>query len=277
MWHETTVHAAGQDENDDLVSSRQTGVQIIRPPTTLRDPRIKAVSNICSTIQDAVCRQDHPVFHLSKKNPMAVSFLSRAADHQYRRVGSVTFKDVLDNTTKRRGPLPWKTRMELALKLASSFLQFLRTPWMQTHWYANKVHFLRTDGQSAQPDLSRPYLLTVFDPSHSTTSTSPTQTPVKTDLIELGILLLEIWHEQTLEEHFSDPATTTPSNYRHFQALQWLDDVQNPLPDLYHRAVSHCVVQIYTTEMRALEWDDTLFWKAVCENVIDPLSKVAKI
>ena len=90
-------------------------------------------------------------------------------------------------------------------------------------------------------------------------------------------MLLEIWHETTLEERFSLPAQPMDRHSRLAWALEWLDDANNPLPDLYHKAVSHCVTGVMDGGSRLPEWDDMKLWKGVCEGVIEPLSKIPKI
>jgi len=69
-------------------------------------------------------------------------------------------------------------------------------------------------------------------------------------------MLLEIWHETTLEERFFLPVQPPSHHDRLAWALEWLDDANNPLPDLYHKAVNRCVTRVMDGSSRLPEWDD---------------------
>jgi hypothetical protein len=76
---------------------------------------------------------------------------------------------------------------------------------------------------------------------------------LKEALLELGITLLEIWHEATLEERCFLPTQPMSHHDRQAWVLKWLDDANNPLPDLYHKAVSHCITGVIDGGSRLLE------------------------
>lgn len=191
---------------------------------------------------------------------------------------STTIQEIFQarhNQNSPSSPLPWKWRMVLALKIASSFLQFIRTPWVQPSWSASNIHIPYAAG-SHELDLSRPFLSADF--GRNSSPRAPRQVQVKEDLLELGILLLEIWHENNLEIQFVQQLSTGNVSFvRRVCALEWLDDLRNPLPDIYYRAACHCVSGHLAPDLRASEWDHPDLWKSVCENIIDPLSKVAQI
>lgn len=75
-------------------------------------------------------------------------------------------------------------------------------------------------------------------------------------LLELGILLLEIWHKTTLEARFGLEHAPTAYYDRMARGLEWLDDVDEPLPDLYDKAVAHCLRVNVSGGTRLLHWDD---------------------
>jgi len=175
--------------------------------------------------------------------------------------------------------------MVLALKLPSSFLQLLQTQWIAPRFSADTVHFL-LQPTDQKPDVSRPFVSLSFESFSSSgrSSQAPSSKEanvakvVKEALLELGIMLLEIWHEMTLEERFALPAELTMNQYiRQAWMLEWLDDVNNPPPDLYHKAVSHCVARVTDVRPGLPQWSDMKLWKAVCEGVVEPLSKISNI
>jgi hypothetical protein len=114
------------------------------------------------------------------------------------------------------------------------------------------------------------HLYLSFDPE---TWSYRQQVEPKVVLLELGILLLEIWHEMTLETRFS--LTEVITNYYNRQKLasEWFDDMSNPLSDLYDKAVSHCIFRTVGGKSRLSDWEDVEFWRGVCGDVIEPLLK----
>jgi hypothetical protein len=110
----------------------------------------------------------------------------------------------------RSGPiLPWKHRMLLALTLLPTPLQLLQTQWLENVWSKEAIYFLIRQQQGAAKDyispanvdVSRPFISLSFNPA--TQNHCQQQIQPKVVLRELGILLLEIWREMTLETRFS--------------------------------------------------------------------------
>jgi len=89
-------------------------------------------------------------------------------------------------------------------------------------------------------------------------------------------LLLEIWHGTTLETQFSLKEALGGYYERLALALRWLDDMKDPLLELYDKAASHCIRGMIGGETRFREWEDLEFWGAVCGDIIEPLSKNCK-
>ena len=98
----------------------------------------------------------------------------------------------------------------------------------------------------------------------------------KVALLELGILLLEIWHKTTLEARFGLKEAPRAYYDRIGHTLEWLDDVDEPLPDLYDKAVAHCLRVNISGDTRFLDWEDTKLWNVICGDIITPLVKICK-
>ena len=98
----------------------------------------------------------------------------------------------------------------------------------------------------------------------------------KVALLELGILLLEIWHKTTLEARFGLEKAPTAYYDRMARAVEWLDDVDEPLPDLYDKAVAHCLRVNISGDTRYLDWEATKLWSVICGDIIAPLAKICK-
>jgi hypothetical protein len=283
LWHESTVQVLDEDEGlteavDTTLPSHPTPIRFITPVQRPRlSPAVGAITDICSAIGLAECSKKHIVFVLAEGQPMAMLHPPGKAFVPCELTKTITLKDLLSPNSNhpRYGPLlAWKFRMMLALNLASSLLQLLQTRWLQSAWSKEVIYFpLQHNTQHV--DVSRPFVPHSFDPALKTLPPGPGAEP-KEALLELGIMLLEIWHEITLESRFS--LTEPPASHylRLSLALEWLDDAANPLPDLYDKAVNHCVRRFIGGDSRLSKWDDMKLWKGICEDVIEPLSKNCK-
>jgi hypothetical protein len=139
---------------------------------------------------------------------------------------------------------------------------------VQPSWSARNIHIPFTAG-SHELDLRRPFLSADF--SRNSSPPVNRQAQVREDLLELGILLLEIWHENNLETQFAQQLSTSHVSFMtRACAHQWVDDLQNPLPDLYYRAASHCVSDLVTPDPRASEWDHPDLWKSDIDTHLHP-------
>lgn len=109
------------------------------------------------------------------------------------------------------------------------------------------------EANGASPvDFDRPFASVTFEDGNAKTVPQQNVDP-KVVLLELGILLLEIWHEKTLETQFSLRETPVKYHDRLALALQLLDDISDPLLDLYARAVSDCMTGIVSGRFRFQE------------------------
>jgi hypothetical protein len=124
-------------------------------------------------------------------------------------------------------------------------------------------------------------------PRHPTKINNPTQTTAidaKQTLHELGILLLEIWHQEPFESRLPSSIVTATGNdarpltsgsyyQRLAAAIEWLDDTTDPIPEQYDRAASLCIRGVIGGDSRLADWDDMAFWTAMCADVIEPLQR----
>lgn len=235
MWHEAVVRVLmdHSDDNPDPLHGgqpiRSPQVMLIIPENTSKKSNVTFVDDICAAIEAARCDNERVEF----------------------------VRDAL---------LPLKLRMLLALRLASNLLQLLQTQWLRNAWSKDNIYFLlrpiadATGGSQDQLyiDFSRPFVSLVFDGNDGSAAPQKNVEP-KIALLELGILLLEIWHERTLETKFS--LKEAPSGYyeRLLLASRWLDETDDPLLTLYDKATSHCIRGMIGGETRLRTWEDIKF------------------
>jgi hypothetical protein len=201
-----------------------------------------------------------------------------ANPHRQLQQGTTDAISLAEILQAEKAALPWKFRMLLALRLASSLLQLLQTQWLGHAWSKDVVFFLvrpttqQADRAQAQVNLNRPFVMCRFGGAQQVErSIEP-----KVALLELGILLLEVWHKTTLEARFGLREAPTAYYDRMGRAVEWLDDADEPLPDLYDQAVEHCLNVNISGDMRFLDWEDSKLWSVICGDIIEPLSKICK-
>ncbi len=235
-------------------------------------PAITSIASICAAIKEAGGSQRRISFALVGKQPSIGTIsdeTSLANQLQEEPNDAISLKEILQ---AEGTPLPWKFRMLLALRLASSLLQLLQTSWLDRAWSKDVVFFLARPGTQVQIFLNRPFVRCTFGGMR----TASRSIEPKVALLELGILLLEIWHKTTLEKRFGLEKAPTAYYDRMARAVEWLDDVDEPLPDLYDKAVAHCLRVNISGDTRFLDWEDTKLWSVICGDIIAPLAKICK-
>lgn len=285
VFYETAVQVFGEDDGDensnlsvDNLSRPQSRADTLvrlsfvapRTPSPSRPP-IASVASICAAIKEAGGSKRHISFAIVGKHPIGSISNGAPPSHQLqeRMNDPVSLKEIL----QAEGiSFHLKDRMLLALRLASSLLQLLQTRWLDCPWSKDVVLFMVRPGAQPQVLLDRPFVRCRFD------GTRPVSGGVepKVALLELGILLLEIWHKKTMEGRFGPEKALTAYYDRMARAAEWLNDVDNPLQDLYDKAVAHCLRVNISGETRFLDWEDTRLWKVICGDIIEPLAKICK-
>ena len=283
-WHEATIKVsrelAAEDSTPfDEPSVRQdTQVTLSLPESASTRPAGPFVKDICGVLA-SIERDKKQVTLVLSKNHRINTIISKdetltSCDHAEK----VPLKALLCDTglIPRRENFPLKPRMMLALELASNLLQLSRTPWLQTPWSKDQIFFLRRPSAAGHRyEFTRPFISFTFNSNLAGTQTQQHIEP-KVAFLELGILLLEIWNTETLETHFPEQQTPIKYYQRLALATKWLDDINNPPPELYDKAVSHCIRGVIGGETRFRDWEDTKFWGAVCQDIIRPLHEICK-
>ena len=168
-------------------------------------------------------------------------------------------------------------RMTLSFNIASSLLQLCSTAWMAESLSKQNIFFWRlklrpmAGGEVLHVDTGHPFIIKKF-------STTPTacrihRSDARNQLLNLGILLLEIGHERSFESWTSAHGFTLTEAYgsRYDAASAWLDDSTGTLLSSYVDAAARCIECTFQTRSAIPGWEDLDFRKSVCELVIKPL------
>jgi hypothetical protein len=294
--HETEIEVLkvswedGKKSSETARSPRHSRIRIQDPLPSYEETGLPSnftiMDGICNAIDAVTTKRIHVSFPLAETRQMGVIALDKTTAISNHTCDRISLRELLVPGKDGAIFLPLKLRMLLALQLASNLLQLLQTQWLQNPWSKDLVYFQKskpgTSTGSGKAKLARPFVALEFCSIHhseridspldmSTASVSSVEPKVA--LLELGILLLEIWHEETLETHFE--LDNPPSGYyeRLPLAFQWLDDMSDPLPDLYDHAASRCIRGVIGGQSHYAGWNDMAFWVAICGDIIEPLSK----
>ena len=281
-WHEATVKVSRELAHGDPTSSdepfiyQNTQVALALPERPSTRSPVPFVEDICDVLGSISRDQKKIGLVLSDNQKMGMVVSKDDPLTPCDQAEKLFLKFLCENASIFQLVIfPLKPRMMLALRLASNLLQLCRTPWLQTPWSKENIFFLRRPSVAGnQYDFTRPFISLTFN-DHISNAQIQRIDP-KVAFLELGILLLEIWNTQTLEMHFPEKQNPLEYYQRLALAIEWLDDMSNPLPELYDKAVSHCIRGIVCREARFWDWEDIKFCSAVCQNVIEPLHEICK-
>jgi hypothetical protein len=124
----------------------------------------------------------------------------------------------IGKTANGKALLPRRRRLAIAVTLANSMLQLHTGPWLPEAWGKRDIHFLQ--GRDGYIHTEHPFLKGVFDSNETARTDSGDEQLRKTttracssSLLLLGILILELWFNETIESQpfrngFQDPMAT---------------------------------------------------------------------
>ncbi|RYP55195.1 hypothetical protein DL768_000189 [Monosporascus sp. mg162] len=291
VLHELPIQVLKKDEHDtsaDLESApsrvRLVVPKVMRPEEVTSAPNkagLTLVEDFCATIAAAKYGNQPVAFVLSGSSQMGTIVTGEETILSQDRANRITLKAILSDSAS----IPYgvgfslRLRMLLALRLVSSLLQLSQTRWLGHAWSKETVYFLlRPTSEEAKPsvDFSRAFVSAPIDGPEPGAAAHGMDTEPKVVLLELGILLLEIWHQTTLEARFHLDEAPTGYYLRLARAVEWLEDSDNPPPYLYETAASYCIRGMLGAEARLTSWDANEFWNGVCKDIIEPLLKNCK-
>jgi hypothetical protein len=187
----------------------------------------------------------------------------------------VPLERVLSNSCR----LSLKQSTKLALNLASSLIQLHSTNWRHSNWNKTVIEFFQSRYPISITYLEQPLLSKVFDRSTINSAISANSSiTAREDLLDLGILLLEIWHQKTFESFTTESESVVPDTSYYSRmpvAIRWFDLTADDLPLKYRDVVSRCVR--FSFEGCTPSWEDGGFRRLVCQNVVVPLHETCRV
>lgn len=244
------------------------------------------IEDLCLSLSQARQHSKIPKVFLSHHGCLCSRHMSTSADwvtpSGSSTSGMVTLEQILNQTSsERHSSANWSLiqRMNLSFSLASSLLQLYSTPWLSEPWTKRAIYFWRLRPTSHASDMAL-----IFEPDcpiivHSfpelPVPRSPYKINVRHQLLNLGIILLEIGHERSFESWTSTHGYTLDRAYgsRYDAAAEWLRYSQSELVPSYYDAAARCIECTFQTGhgRPVPDWEDPDFRKSICELVIKPL------
>ncbi|KAL8364656.1 hypothetical protein RB595_003777 [Gaeumannomyces hyphopodioides] len=349
---EASVHARGEDDDEDQLTTTRTTPTTMTPtttapattettttmttktqgvfhallgtsPATVNVPRVTfqldathlqppaqtraLVTDICQTAHAA--RERGQFLALDLVSGALSLRSSRPAAGGCRQFCSTTTLEnfLLEGVRDEDARLTPKQQTLLALDIASSILQLSQTCWLNKPFDSQRIKFLLVPPRPASntataaaaglqiinANVVGPFIeeLLVLDNNRETAAGSKGKGKAvlsieqeqqeeaggpspKAALLELAILLLEIWHHRPLKTWvakagMADIDTSRPES-RRVAAIRWLEMTSERLPPHHLTAVEQCL-GICSGRLRA--WGEGEFRRQFCENVIRPLQE----
>ncbi|KAL8371276.1 hypothetical protein RB595_001222 [Gaeumannomyces hyphopodioides] len=314
-FQEASVHARGGDADEDQATAKRTTstpqapglaqanvpritIQLdatyLQPPAQTR----ALVTDICRAAQTA--RQSSRVLALDLVSGI-LRVRSTSAAGGCRQFSSTTLETfLLEGLRDEDARLTPKQQTLIALDIASSILQLSQTAWLNKPLNSERIKLLLTpptraaSGQVTNADIVGPFIdeLLVLDSNRQTAAGSKGKGKAtlltdqqereeaegpspKAVLLELAILLLEIWHHRPMwvvRARMAAFNTSWPESRRE-AAIRWLEMTSERLPPHHLTAVEQCLA-ICSGRLRA--WEEHEFRRQFCENVIRPLQESCK-
>lgn len=299
LWHESEINIVDDGEqNENNIpfhhdSTQKPSIKVnfpALPPISAALPITTEVQDICLTIREAKREQKklqlylhtHHRFRCHHSPKPGICSLSAAATK------TINLETLLSTSTQpvdQSKRMPLLSRLRLALNLSSTLLQLKATPWLATLWSKSTVCYFAPSSLSdhSQIDLTRPLISVKFGSGPQITDHKEFS-EARRVILELGIMLLELWHETTFEAHCNTLRVTAGKDYhdRVKWAQKWLENSSNLLLPDYHDLVAHCIRCDFANNAFENQlclnpsWENERLIQGFIAGVVEPLRKMCR-
>ena len=182
--------------------------------------------------------------------------------------------------TDRSMKMSLRLRLLLALNLASTLFQLHQTPWLDMEWFKDNIQFLSPPGAPSTAvipskiDISRPLIIHSFaSPDTLSNPLGPLCPTPRDALLTLGLMLLEIWHETSLEDYFhhQDLGSSTDYITRASFAQRWLEASEDAMVPDYYAVTARCIRCQFNGIPMNPTWQNEALEKGIAEGILEPL------
>lgn len=241
------------------------------------------IMDLCSALQD---RLTHQIALGYLKDPQerlhSVSLVEKPQLEfsEMRRV--LSLDEILGSEDGRKKAFPRRKRLEIAVILANSMLQLHTGPWLCDRWGKRDIYFFQSHDGFIHTD--HPFLVCNFTSDLQVSGTESDRTRLErssgscnSSLLSLGILILELWFNQTIESQpfrnkFQGP-DGNDNEYTDFNTAQkWQEQAMEEAGLDLHNSTRRCIYCAFGAVSQDLE--DEELRRAVYSEVVQPLEKL---
>lgn len=296
LWHESEIKVVddieynGHAKPSYCAPSPRTPIKVTfstPAPEPVAQPVTTEVEDICSAISKARREQKRLQLYLHTQHRFHCNHIATIGVHSAssQSTNTISLEALLSTSAQAISPsqkMPFHSRLLLALNLASTLLQLNATPWLATLWSKSTVCFLVPSPlpMYSQIDLTRPLISIKFDSGPRTVDRKKFP-EARRVILELGIMLLELWHHTTFELHCAASGVTVGDDYfeRVTWAQKWLESSAESgslLPD-YISFVARCIKCNFGNDISLNPtWESDDLVQGFITGVIEPLRNLCK-
>jgi hypothetical protein len=168
-------------------------------------------------------------------------------------------------------------RIALSYNAVSAVMQLHSTPWLTLPLVGSSIHFISEPvdchKQPRRKQKYLPFIKAVFE--NCSTPCMTCRYSTRDSMLELGILLLELWHAQSIESFAIDSGLQLTNSFgsRLEVAQKWIahSEEEGDMMPFYLEAATRCIECTFNTSTPKPDWNDFTFQKSVCQHVLKPL------
>ena len=247
--------------------------------------KLTIIDHFCTTIQHSAAYDTHScVGILSMKANTTLQIRVRTCTHQLMSHDVDSTQIISLESLLATPKPPLKSRMQLALKLASAVMQLHSTRWLDDFWSASDIWFPTFNGSLKGNILHYPLVHRTFSQARGSPTPPMAQNPQNSvwkvlapnmSLLALGIVLIELLEWKTLASLQGEHCPTLDSSMdqslnRLVAAKEMVKHLVTQLADsdLYFHALRRCIDGL-DHPVKTLDRDD--FKSEVYKLVVRPL------
>ena len=170
-------------------------------------------------------------------------------------------------------------RLGIALKMTKVLLQLYSSPWLGHTWCKDDIHFFEDKSGAVRFDI--PFLVTNFNPSVTDASLPPAnitrQQRTRATLLSLGILILELWFNKSIDScpwlgDYLGPDGCRNEHTLFITAIRWQEQALEEGGMDLHNVTTCCIYGSFGIPIQDL--GDRELQNAVYSKVVEPLERI---
>lgn len=254
-----TTYLAAQSEHPAAKKSKKDSTDTDN--TSIAEP--KEISDLCRELEG--CGMQKLCIGSLTDDDDQCQYVISSEPSQKILADEISLFDILDHSHTPR--LRRVQRFQIALKVASSHLKLVSTPWARRQWTSLEIRFPNTSVTGQSVLLDQPFVSADFSDEAPSVGQAPKQTD--RSFACLGIMLLELLFGVQLEAHELwqrlGQVNADDDLLRLMVAKKWADEVLEEAGPEYEGAVLYCLNESPTT-LQGDQWR-----KDLADRVVLPL------